>query len=484
MKLFNITFSIFLMIALVSCAKKADVWERKDVNEVKLLSFGFYEADNPGVLERDFIVSNLNNNNILLQMPVNVDRSALIARFTVSDNDVIKAGGAIQKSGETANDFRIPVDYFLSDGNYNAKYTVTIAKGSDFIWKAIEVNVNDSATSMIMKVNPVTGMPYLMYSQNRPSSSDSRPAMAYLENEVWVNREISDGRMGSNFDFTFNSSGMPYVSFPDYNATPAQAPTVKKLDGAGWSMVGPQGLTGVKMSYNALVFVDDTKLMLTNTYDAAGGGFVRRELGYSIFENDTWTTGNKLPNRGTQATFWQAARKKNGAIYLGAVNTGSGNTISIYKYENGLWSTLLNAWRDPNATAIHTDEFDMEVDDEGTIYAAFADNSNATTQKYRVIRFDPVTNNITPLGSYLSGGSGFDLDFAISPDGIPYFLFKNENNYPAIVSFDNETQDWSIQNILEMATATDLSLDFAPNGEAYASYIKNRKLTIHKFTKP
>ena len=487
MKLFNITFSIFLMIALVSCAKKADVWERKEVNEVKLLSFGFYEADNPGVLERDYIVSNLNNNNILLQMPVNVDRGALVARFTVSDNDVIKVGETAQKSGETANDFRIPVDYFLSDGNYNAKYTVTIAKGSDFIWRAIDFTVNDSATSVIMKVNPVTGLPYLMYSQSRPSSSDSRPAMAYLDGEAWVNTQISDTRMGSNFDFTFNSAGIPYVSFPDYGTTPAQALTVKKLEGSAWSLVGAQtttGVTGVKISYNSLVFADEAKLMSFTTYDAAGGGFARREFGYSVFENNNWLIGAKIPGRGTLNTFGSRPVEKNGVVYVSTLNPVNGNTITIYKYANNAWSTLLEAWRDPNATFINTGDFDMDVDDEGNVYLAFADNSNASTYKYRVVKFVPGASMPTPLGSYIVAGSEYDLDFEISPDGVPYLFYRNDNNYPAIVSFDNETQDWSVPHVLETATGEDLSLGFAPNGEAYANYIRNRKLIIHKFTKP
>jgi hypothetical protein len=473
-----------MMVALLSCAKKADVWERAKVDEVKMTSFGFYAVDNPGVLQQDYVIENISTTNIIFQLPPDVDRSGLIARFTVSDNDLIRVGGTAQKSGETVNDFRVPVDYFLSDGNYNAKYSVSIAKGSDFVWRSVPFTINDSTNTSILKVNPVTGDPYIMYFQSRSPVADGKGAMAFMNNGEWANTVISDGRISTNFDFTFNSTGIPYASIADYTASAAQAQVVKRFDGAAWSVVGNQALTPVKISYNTLAFATDEKLLAFSTYDAVGGGFIRRELGFSSFENNAWTIGTKMPGRpSNQVAFWQKAVRKNGAAYLGVLNSGSGNTISIYKYANNSWTTLVDLWRDPNATAIHTDEFDIDVDNDGNVYIAFADNSNAATQKNRVIRYTAATQAITPVGGYIAGSSGFDLDLALSPDGVPYLFYRNANNYPAIVSFDAGTQDWSVPHIFEPAEASSMSLDFAPNGEAWASYLKSRKLSVFKYVK-
>jgi hypothetical protein len=87
------------------------------------------------------------------------------------------------------------------------------------------------------------------------------------------------------------------------------------------------------------------------------------------------------------------------------------------------------------------------------------------------------------VGGYIAGSSGFDLDLALSPDGVPYLFYRNANNYPAIVSFDAGTQDWSVPHIFEPAEASSMSLDFAPNGEAWASYLKSRKLSVFKYVK-
>ncbi|MBO9634701.1 MAG: hypothetical protein J7578_16425 [Chitinophagaceae bacterium] len=478
---------LFIVTAVASCVKKADIWERAKVNEVKLLSFGFYKADNPDLLIKDFVIKQVNSNNLTVLLPADVDRTKLKARFTVGENDITRVGGVVQKSGETSNDFTVPVDYFLSDGNYNAKYTVTIVKGGDFVWSPIPFTLEDSAVAEVMKVSPVTGFPYIMYKQSRPSSSDARAAMASFENNEWVNKgTISDGVIGSYFDFTFNNTGAPYVTYTDNSATVAQANTVKMFDGAAWTTLGSRGFTPVKVTYNALAFDNDGKLQVFTTVDAAGGGFVRRELAVGIWSNNSWSLA-KLPVRAsTMVTYRQVAKFKNNAVYLGIYNAITPNSISVYKYENNTWSTLMNAWKDPNGTSISLYDIDIEVDDDGNVYTALADNSSSGTVKHRVIKYDAATQTVSPVGGYIvgSGASSMSLDLALSPIGTPYLFFKNSSNHPTLISFDNETQDWAIPHVFETEVAEELSLDFAPNGDAYATYIKKNKLMIYKYSTP
>ncbi len=107
---------------------------------------------------------------------------------------------------------------------------------------------------------------------------------------------------------------MPYASIADYTASVAQAQVVKKFDGAAWSIVGNQELTPVKITYNTLAFATDEKLLAFSTYDAVGGGFIRRELGISTFENNAWTVGTKIPGRPSSLIAnRQVAKRKNDA---------------------------------------------------------------------------------------------------------------------------------------------------------------------------
>lgn len=482
-----LTCIVFLVFAMASCAKKADIWERAKVNEVKMLSFGFYKADNPGLLIRDYVIKQVSSNNITVLLPADVDRSNLIARFTVGDNDITRVSGAVQKSGETGNDFTVPVDYYLSDGNYNAKYTVTIVKGGDFEWAPVPFILEDSAVVEVMKVNPVTGEPFIMYKQSRPSSSDARAAMASYRNGQWISMgNISDGVVGSYFDLTFNSTGIPYVTYTDNAATVAQANTVKTFDGSGWFTVGNRGFTPAKVTYNAISFDSESKLRVFTTFDAAAGGFVRREIVMGTYDNNTWTLA-KLPGRlSTTVSYRQVAKLKDNVLYLGIYNAVSPNSISLYKFENNTWTTLLDAWKDPASTSISLYDIDIEVDEDGDVYIALGDNSSSGVLKHRVIKFSAATQAVSPVGSYIvgTGASSMSLDLALSPIGTPYLFYKTSSNYPAVISFDNETQDWTTPHIFETEVADELSLDFAPNGDAYATYIKKTKLYVHKYSAP
>lgn len=486
MKQIHLLFTVFILAAITSCTKDAEVWQRAKVNEVKLLSYGFYKADNPTALVKDYVAEQISSSTIVILLPENIDRSQLVARYTVSDNDVVRVGEVVQKSGETVNNFNVPIDYIITDDNYNGKYTVTIAKGADYIWSAVPFTIVDSATTMLMKVNPASGALYMMYSQSRVSTADSKAAMARYENNEWIDMgEISDGRV-SNFDFTFDASGTPYASYADYTTPTAQFNTVKKFDGTSWTMIGNKGFTPVRVSFNAVAFDDADRLKVINVLDAAGGGFVRREPGVSTFENGSWNTV-KIPGRASGvSTYLPVAVLKNGALYLGLYNAVTPNSFSLYKFSNNTWTTLLDAWKDPNATTGNINDFDIDVDDNGNVYIGTSDNSDGGAAKLRVVKYNATTHAVSPVGRYIIGttGGSANFDLALSPLGHPYFIYKNSSSYPTIVAFDSETQDWGTPHIFESQAVDQLMLSFAPNGEAYAAYVKNRKMLVHKYSAP
>lgn len=489
MKLFKQLTILCFLVALTSCAREATVFERVKQDEVKLLSFGFYEADNPGMIVKDYVVNDIKSKDVIIALPEEVDKTGLIARFTLSNQNVARVGAVIQKSGETVNDFSIPVDYVLSVGNNNSRYTIRIDKAPAFIWKPVPFTYNDSAVGIKMKISPATKEPYIMYYESRPSSSDQGVSMIAFQNGVWNSLgRISDGRSTSFIDFTFNNAGIPYASYVDYTAAVAQAATVKKYDnGTAWSLVGAKGVTTTKITYNTLTFNTDSKLLMVTMMDAANV-LARREAGVSIFENNAWSTDNKVTGRASSLFSWFLTTvTKNGVTYLGIVDAAAPGSFSLYKFENNAWSKLVEQWRDPKATQMHTSgDFDMDVDNEGNVYAALADNSSTAAFQHRVVKYDAATKTVSSIGSSIAGASGgsFSFDLALSPLGTPYLFYRSSTNYPTLVYLDKDTHDWSTPYVFETDAAAELNLDFTSDGEAYVAYLKGRKLFVHKYTAP
>ena len=73
----------------------------------------------------------------------------------------------------------------------------------------------------------------------------------------------------------------------------------------------------------------------------------------NVFEGGSWTNNLVIPGRPSEHRGWLVTSAKlNDAIYVGAHNAVSPNSISVYKYQNNEWTTLLDAWYDENATEL------------------------------------------------------------------------------------------------------------------------------------
>lgn len=482
-------YFILLAIAGLFVACKGD--DPEVVYESKFISFGFYAEDNKGVIFQDYVVDTVKTNAITINLPEEIDKTALVARFTTSDNDVVTVGAVTQVSKVTVNNFTAPVDYIVSEGTSNVRYTVTIGKAPAYVWSSLPVLTTDSAMSVVMRVNKSNGVPYFMYKQSRPTSAEQKAAMLRFENNVWVKMgEISEGQVGSYFDFTFSKDGKPYVSYLDYLASVAQANSVSMYNGTSWAYVGGnKGVTTNKITYNALSFTADDKLMLFSTIDNTAGPLARRELGIATFASNAWTVNQAMPGRASSdVTYLQQARLVNDTLYVGIFNAISPNSYSLYQYANGAWTTLLDKWKDEAATASSVRDFDLEIDAKGQIYMAIVDNSSdGATLKQRVVQYNKKTKAVSGVGSPISATSGglFNFDLAVSPFGVPYLMYRNESKYPVVSYFDDEAQAWVESKVFETSDEpSDLSIDFAPNGEGYASYLKSKKFVTYKFSAP
>ena len=78
---------IVLFAAFSSCSDDKNDGTDEGV-EAKLLTFGFYAEDNSSILSDDYIAT-LSSTTAKVTMPAFIDKSALVARFTTNDGNIV-----------------------------------------------------------------------------------------------------------------------------------------------------------------------------------------------------------------------------------------------------------------------------------------------------------------------------------------------------------------------------------------------------------
>ena len=149
-----------------------------DVNAPAMLSFGFYKADNPGVLGSDYVVEltadqtgGAATQTVSGALPPTVEKNNLVARFTTSEGTTVKVGGAEQVSQTTANDFSQPIDYILTRGSVSRRCEVTVTKASLRWVETAQVAGITTYGNPVLKINPVDQKPYIGFKTRAGNSA-------------------------------------------------------------------------------------------------------------------------------------------------------------------------------------------------------------------------------------------------------------------------------------------------------------------------
>lgn len=468
---------LFAGLLFASCKK--DPKPEPHVPEPKLLSFGFYAEDNPGVILTDYVIDPVTNTTLNIEMPREVNKTALVARFTTTDNATVTVSGTPQKSAETAQNYTAPVDFVVTEGNVNARYTINIVKAADFVWKRLGVLGTDATNSMVMKVNPKDGLPYVFFKRRAETADQSRGVVAKYSGGAWAyvgaQSGLSAGEIGTDISLTFNKAGEPLVAYPDYTASVSRAASVKHFKGGNWASVGSEGITDVRATYIALgIQPQNQHPMLFNTNDAAGGVLARRALNISAFNGSTWEVNKTIDGRDpAKYASLNVTRTVGDSLYLGVFKNGGVQTYSIYKFVNGVWTTIADDVLEPGAGNLNLRDFDMDVDAKGNIYVVAADDASGSFHP-RVKKYDAGTKTWSQVGSILAYdfAAGRYFSLKVSPLGVPFLMYRDASNQPVVVHIDADTKDWTAPRVLEgVETSVDVSLDFAPDGKAYAAFI-------------
>lgn len=117
-----IYFIIFLSALLTSCKD-----EIADNENTRFTSFKIEASVNSDLLSKD-IIGKIDGQNIILEVPDNLDLSKIRASFTFEGKDVL-IGNTQQISGRTVNNFTNPITYtIVTQNNFRKDYKVTILK--------------------------------------------------------------------------------------------------------------------------------------------------------------------------------------------------------------------------------------------------------------------------------------------------------------------------------------------------------------------
>ncbi len=474
----NLFYILIAVLAFSACSEEDKSVSAPEIVGAKLVTFGFYAEDNEGILDKDYVVEGtILGSDIELKIPSKIDKTNLIARFTTSDdNPLVQVNGQAQVSQQTGNDFTVPVDFILTNNTQNnRKYTVRIKRPIEWIKKIrfSEFQLSDA----ILKINPVDDIPYVMGIKDNSNSDYKKAVLLKYENEEWnmIGDTISDGRT-SDMDFTFSSTGTPYVVYTDYTNTIAQSATVKHFDGSSWIVDG-RNFNDVRVLYNSICFDATGKLYVFSMNNVAGGVIGRRLLNISTYNGSQWTSNQTIAGRTYNSYNMRSILKKD-ILYLAVYDyANTSGTISMYINQNNTWTTLAQGMRIEGATEVNYYDLDMDVDNQGNIYIMGLERLSSgyklVTHKYTA---STTSWSIFATPIDLASNTRY-FSLALNPQGVPSVTYNNTatSSTTSFVTIDKEAQTWTSPFVFPNVTTGKTDLAFASDGTGYAIYLDESK---------
>ncbi len=488
--------ALVLFAAFSSCSDDKNDGTDEGI-EAKLLTFGFYAEDNSSILSEDYIAT-LSSTAAKVTMPAFIDKSALVARFTTNDGNIVLVDGVTQVSGTTANDFTAPVDYIVSNGKQNVKYTVTITKSSNMALVAIPkfADAEIYGGGKVLKLSPTNNIPYLAFKHRKSATEDNKIAVVKFEDGAWKAvgplAGFSDGEVASSYlDLDFGAAGIPYVAFSDNsvvaeNGAVKGAASIMKWSGTTWEYVGNKGFIAAQSQNLHMVILNDMPMVLQKNNKA--GVYARREMIVSTY-NNSWTNG-AITSAGAGYTIADCDLAKAGNNAYAIAISATNSMYSVHKYSNGQWEALLPESLESGATHTYSTGAKITVSENGVVYTLTGDDATtAGVYQERLKKYDPETKvwstvggNPLPLGFNLSTSSSIAV--AIAPDGTPFVAYRDQGDqdYPKVIYLDNETKQWSDPVKLADVASDDIDIVFSSTGVGYISFVdSDNHVAVYKY---
>lgn len=356
MKHLGYIIALLVVMLVPAACTDSNNYVYNDVNAPAMLSFGFYKADNPGVLGADYVVEltadqtgGAATQTVSVALPPTVEKDNLVARFTTSEGTTVKVGGAEQVSQTTANDFSQPIDYILTRGSVSRRCEVTVTKASLRWVETAQVAGITTYGNPVLKINPVDQKPYIGFKTragNSATAANHSTVLTLGDDGEWtaVGGEGFGHTVNSSyFDFDIAPDGTLYVAYADQQATVLKnGMSVMKYNGSDWEFVGTDKgllkavsnyvgfcaldgeLVGAQVNNSSKADYPNRTLVVSNYKDGASGQLGVRVKYYDKTQ-DAWLTlgGNVLPLGFTPDRHTEVAldTAPNGTPYVVYTNT-------------------------------------------------------------------------------------------------------------------------------------------------------------------
>jgi len=445
--------------------------------EVGMMSFGFYQEDNDQLVQ-DYILENISGKSISFALPEQVDVTNLVARFTTTENDIVTVGGATQVSGETTNDYSAAVEYLLSEENTNEIYTVSVTKMANAVWSQLTA-YDQEVRDISLSINPTNAVPYIGYISNPEDSDDRKLNLISYQDDVWSRIGAADfsPEAARSVNLALSPDGTPFIAFGDYAVDPYQVSLMEYTENS-WNYVGQPGIADGERS--------DKTRVVTSEDGTLYNFYINRERKIKLksFDGTSWNeigiTGANNDAVELDAIF------ANGTIYLASLNFGDLQSVSVFKYENGNWTTLADQMKEAPENIVRYNWISMDVDTKGNVYLAYAETDAAAGTDYqvKVKKYTAASNSWSILGDVLPDASYRSFDIAVDAYDNPMILYRNASDNPTTLAFDDEVNNWASPVVLSNNEAGDLELKYAANGIGYAAYTVGNQLYLHKYDSP
>jgi hypothetical protein len=340
---------------------------------------------------------------------------------------------------------------------------------------------DDLVYDISMAIDPTSSTPYVSYISDREDSDSRRLNLVGFSGDAWsrVGAQDFNAERPRSIELKYNSDGTPFISYQaDFDDLRQIAITSYDND---WSLVGNGPYTGIKSAINTLAVDADNTVYGFFTSDERDEN--RRGLLVKTFSNGSWTD-LPIPGR-TGAAIVVTAKAVGNDVYLAVMNFGDLQSVSVYKYSNGSWSTIADQMKESPENTISYRHLAMDVDQNGNVYLAYAENTGEGTDvQLKVKAFSAENGTWSTLGDLIPTPEVRDFDVAVDNYGTAMLFYKNETETPVFLPFDNEVNNWGAPVVFETAEADELNLEIAPNGVAYAAYVVADQLYLHKFDSP
>ena len=497
-KIYNFILLGIAILAISACSDKSN-FAYYDTDAPYMTSFGFYAEDNAGIIEKDYVVDLSANTvkgtstvNVNVPMPPMIDKTKLVARFTLSDGTTTTINGVKQVSKVTTNDFSVPVDYILTKADVNVRYAITVTKATNMKWT--EAPTFDTYTAFgdpVMHIDPLTNEPYIGFKIR--TETDNRPVVIKLEADAW--KIIGDGPFGdgvssSEFDMSIAPNGTPYVGYSDSQASNLSgALSVQDYNGSAWNFTGGSaGVLNAQSTYVGLAALEGGELVAAQVNNAAKSDYTRRTLVVSNYKDGTWKS--QIPSMLTNLVYMSNVAGGAHAAYVISINRGAVNGVNygynVLKYENGEWTAMITNYIEPGNTYNNIYTIGAYVSADETPYIWTLDNASGNTG-IRIKYYDKENStwvtlggNILPLGFTPDRHTAIAL--SVAKDGTPYVAYNNTNDqgYPYFMYLDQDTKQWSSPMKIADIACNGLNLAFTRTGVGYVTFTDG-KSQVHTF---